>query len=293
MTVLPPASVARAGRVVVGSGRTPRSATPYLLIALAVLIAWQFAIRAEYRPGEGLGYAFGLTGGVSLLLLLTYSIAKRLGVLRQLLALRHWFRGHMLLGVLGPALILLHTRLSFGSVNGAVAFAAMAVVFASGVFGRFVYARIHQGLYGRRVNLNDLKVRLGLSGQDMHSRFHFHPPLERQLEEFEHRLLAPGAAGWRLVTVVLRVHRARRRAGRELRAALTAQAAARGWDRARSRHAYRVGMRAVSDYLGAIRDVALFSAYERLFSAWHLLHIPLMVILVVTGAIHVLAVHMY
>jgi hypothetical protein len=45
--------------------------------------------------------------------------------------------------------------------------------------------------------------------------------------------------------------------------------------------------------LAATRRVAGFQAYERLFSLWHALHLPLIFILLVAGVVHVIAVHVY
>jgi hypothetical protein len=45
--------------------------------------------------------------------------------------------------------------------------------------------------------------------------------------------------------------------------------------------------------LAATRRVAGFHAYERLFSLWHALHLPLIFILIVAGIVHVIAVNVY
>lgn len=42
-----------------------------------------------------------------------------------------------------------------------------------------------------------------------------------------------------------------------------------------------------------MRAAASFSAYERIFSLWHVMHIPLVYLMVLSAAWHVLAVHMY
>ena len=42
-----------------------------------------------------------------------------------------------------------------------------------------------------------------------------------------------------------------------------------------------------------VRRAATLGVYERLFSLWHVLHVPLFVILVLTAIIHVVAVHLY
>ncbi|BAU50419.1 hypothetical protein SVA_3885 [Sulfurifustis variabilis] len=271
-----------------------RRALPVVLAVVAVAAA--LALRIPYRAGDDMGYTLGLAGGIAMLVLLLYPIAKRLRWLQRLLPLKHWFRGHMVLGIAGPVLILLHSRLHFGSINGTVAFAAMAIVALSGLVGRFLYAKIHHGLYGRRATLAEVKTRLGLSGESARSKLRFHPPLERRLVGLEERLLhvyerAP--AVWRLMVVAVLVRLHYRHAKRELRSALRLQGARRGWDRRTLRRAYRHGKGLIAAYLGAIADVAQFGAYERLFSLWHVLHVPLMVILLFSGVVHVVAVHMY
>jgi len=45
--------------------------------------------------------------------------------------------------------------------------------------------------------------------------------------------------------------------------------------------------------LAATRRVAGFEAYERLFSLWHALHLPLIFLMLVAGIVHVIAVHIY
>ena len=51
--------------------------------------------------------------------------------------------------------------------------------------------------------------------------------------------------------------------------------------------------RILSTYFDTARRAAEFSAYERVFSLWHAVHLPLCVMLFVAAAIHVLAVHLY
>ena len=53
------------------------------------------------------------------------------------------------------------------------------------------------------------------------------------------------------------------------------------------------GKAAIRMYLDAVIDVARFNAYERLFSLWHILHVPFVFMLIISGIAHVIAVHMY
>ena len=49
----------------------------------------------------------------------------------------------------------------------------------------------------------------------------------------------------------------------------------------------------VSLYLNAVTRVAQFTAYERLFSLWHIVHIPFVYSLIISSLVHVYAVHVY
>lgn len=46
-------------------------------------------------------------------------------------------------------------------------------------------------------------------------------------------------------------------------------------------------------YLTTVRKISEVSFYERLFSLWHILHLPIFFMLIITGFIHVYAVHAY
>jgi len=46
-------------------------------------------------------------------------------------------------------------------------------------------------------------------------------------------------------------------------------------------------------YLRKSQRVAQFSSYERVFSLWHVLHIPLIYILAASAIFHIVAVYMY
>ena len=49
----------------------------------------------------------------------------------------------------------------------------------------------------------------------------------------------------------------------------------------------------IATYLKAVRDAAQFHTYERMFSWWHIFHIPLVYMMVFSAFYHVYAVHAY
>ena len=56
---------------------------------------------------------------------------------------------------------------------------------------------------------------------------------------------------------------------------------------------YRTASTYIDTRLQTTRRVLEFDAYERLFSLWHVLHLPLFFMLVISGLVHVIAVHVY
>ena len=66
-----------------------------------------------------------------------------------------------------------------------------------------------------------------------------------------------------------------------------------GPDAAETHEHLRQLARTIDDTLRAIQRTAQFSNYERLFSLWHVVHIPFLFLLVVTAIVHVVAVHAY
>ena len=70
-----------------------------------------------------------------------YSARKRVSWLGGAGGLGNWLQFHIFLCTLGPLLVLLHTTFRFGGIVS-IAFWSMVLVVASGVFGRYVFARI-------------------------------------------------------------------------------------------------------------------------------------------------------
>src|SRR5512134_2821753 len=109
----------------------------------------------------------------------------------------------MACGIGGPFLILAHSTFHIGSINAGVALGSMLLVAASGIVGRFIYVRIHHGLYGTRMTLAQLQAEAGLNAGELHSKFSFAPRVEQWLREFEAAAVTPPRnvvqAAWRFL----------------------------------------------------------------------------------------------
>ena len=255
--------------------------------AVGVLIGYRLRDEMYLTPEAGLGYGLGVIGLGALSSLLLYSVRKRVRALWSWGALRHWFHVHMLLGVLGPVLILFHANFEVRSMNAAVALGAMLTVAGSGFIGRFAYSRVHLGLFGQRETLRDVTTRADASRSALHTALRAVPAVEECVRDFERRALAPPRGVltelWRALELGQRTRSAHRRARALLRAAPAAS--------------LPVGAepvsRALRAHLALVRRVAEFGFYEGVLALWHALHVPLCVVLFIAAAIHVIAVHLY
>src|SRR5260370_19573351 len=87
-----------------------------------------------------------------MLLLLVYPLRKRMRSLRALGTVTFWFHTHMILGVLGPVLVLWHANFGLGSINCSVALVTMLVVGVSGIIGPYLFSQMHLHIHGRRAD---------------------------------------------------------------------------------------------------------------------------------------------
>lgn len=269
----------------------------YLLLFGLIAVAWQITELKLFKSSDDTGYWIGVAGGSMMLVLFTYPMRKYLRVMQGLGHVKWWFWFHLCLGIGGPWLILVHSQFRIGSLNAGVALYSMCIVVASGVIGRFIYVRVHRGLYGERTSLRELRERAGLVEDNARSRLRFCHTVEQRLLEFEqHELRAQ--AGWathlRQVTVLpLQQWITYFRCVRELRKPLHQLAARYDWSAADLKRRKRRARRLVDQYLHAVVRVAQYSAYERVFALWHVAHLPFVYLLVISAVVHVIAVHAY
>lgn len=268
-----------------------------IAVACCLLLGWDVMRRSyqHFTPASGVGYALGLIGGLMMLALLVYPMRKKLRFMRGWGPLKHWFRLHMVFGVLGPVLVIFHTAFRVGSLNAAVALFCMLLVAASGVVGRFIYRHIHHGLYGKEATLAELQAEFAHAQASVHQIPDLAPRIEPRLQAFALAATQPLdgrlARVWRFLSLGHQAQRTRRACEKDLRETLRQHASAMNPEQLR-RHG-RDARALIRGYLEQAQRVAQFRRYERLFSLWHVLHVPLIYMLAISAVIHVLAVHMY
>ncbi len=229
------------------------SATLTAVVILALWVGWTERDEYWYSAEYGLGYAFGVMGFSMMVLLLTYPLRKYWKPMHRFLPVRYWFQMHMFLGVIGPVLILFHANFRLGSLNSNVALFCMLLVACSGLIGRYVYSRIHRGLYGEAIAYQDLAREL-----DAH---------EAQEAEDTSLLRADLDHDQHSVIKLLRHRRT------------ITHALSHGGDHDRR--------------LFVLARMANHRIYEKLFSLWHVFHLPFFFMMCITAIVHIVVVHMY
>lgn len=267
--------------------------------AWLLLVGWGWSVRDEdyISASSGLGYFLGLGGGCMILLLLTYSLRKRFRPLRNVFHLRYWFRLHMTLGVLAPTAILFHARFTLGSaLNSTVALVCLLTVAASGLIGRFLYNRVHAGVYGEKIKL----VQVRRDFLTLHQALLDLAITDEQKERANDVFDALEELMVRQETATFAALLRNRRRAREIAASLRElmQVIEQYHIAHPEAHAElnktRQDIHSCADIMLAILDkLPGLHLFERLFALWHVVHLPIFGLMIITAITHVIVVHMY
>ena len=266
-------------------------------VVAALLLGWQNSEEGHLTPESGVGYWLGIVGAGAMLLLLCYPLRKRVQGLRGLGSVSGWFRLHMVLGVIGPALILFHSNFKLGSLNSNVALLSMLTVAASGLIGRYLYSRVHLGLYGQRAKIEELLTDVDNLKTTIEGGVLVPDAMHTALDAFAKRAVAGRSSAtssfFVLLELRLRSFRQRARLTREVEQHIHVEGKRCAWSWRMRRKRSREVRTLLAEYFAAVNRAAAFAFYERLFALWHVLHMPLFILLVLAAIVHVVAVHLY
>jgi hypothetical protein len=235
------------------------------------------ALYESYKPAGLVGQGLGIFGSLMIIVgVVAYSLRKRIHFLHRFGKLRSWLTFHIFLCTLGPYLVLLHTTFKIGNI-AAIAFWSMSVVVGSGIFGRYVYQHIPKGadgvFFGSAQLLSrkaDLVARVSLmTGQSRES-------IGGVMGAFA---VTPPRGLLSAIWTAIRFDLGQRRLSHELVLALEH----RGVDPALQERAVPI----LVDGLRLDHSQVVSGPMQRLFGYWHVLHIPLAIVMLITFIVHV------
>lgn len=277
--------------------REHRGRLGFGLASFLLLFGWLSREQHFLTAKNGLGYLLGIVSVVCILLLLLFPLRKRFRIFKFLGPLSMWFRNHMVLGVTAPIAALYHCNFQLGSLNSRIALFSALLVAGSGLVGRFIYSKIHHGLYGRKANLKELLARVKVTAPCEGKLGIFVPELMNRITQFDREVLVPPRGIIDsiklpfIMAVKTRVQYYRLATYTRLSLAFEAR---RSPLVAEQRAQFeRATLQYVKTHLHHVRRVAEFNAYDRLFALWHKVHLPFFVMLIASVVVHVLTVYLY
>lgn len=238
-----------------------------VLLAETIALTWRW-VTDPPAPTSAFSVNLGWIGLGSMVVMLIYSVARRSRRLREVARLSAWLHFHIFLGVQGMVCVFFHSLHVFtrgygvNLLNPAVLnFAAVAVVFFSGIFGRYLYSFIPHALGGEQMAAVEVEAELKTLG-----------PLPPELEPLVKSNAAP-----RSFSGLVSADFATRRALRSLSSLKLEPAAFELVDRR----------------LRLQRRLHVLTGAERVFQRWIVLHRPLATIMYVLSVVHVVLSYMY
>jgi len=255
-----------------------------------LLLGWNNRDNNYLSAENGAGYILGIAGGSLMLLLLLYPLSKRLSILSRMIPIRYWFGIHMLFGIVGPVMVLFHSNFHLGSTNSSIALISMLLVAGSGLVGRYIYTNIHHGLYGKRINLEELKHELANKHTELMRIYKMDEGLNKRLATMESKALQNYTGIMKSLvhasSLAIDAHRLQSKSMQFLKKRINSNTTTPAPNS-------KITKEFIKRYTTTLRRIAAFRVYERLFSLWHILHLPLFIMMIITAVIHIFAVHMY
>ncbi len=263
--------------------------TLFSVFTLSILtFAWLERNEYWYSAENGLGYAFGIIGSTMMLLLLFYPARKYWKPMRHAFKVHHWFRLHMIFGVWGPVFILLHSNFNLGSLNSNVALFSMLLVSGSGLIGRYVYQKLHRGLYGEQISFSDLDGDYQLAKYHFASLSYFTDDVQQLLYQIESQLTQ------RNVPIRVSIWASRKIKYIRRKSQLSIKEFSLNENEMKTKK--KESLKSIgfwNEGLSSLEKMASYALYARLFSLWHIFHLPIFFMMIIAAIVHIFVVHIY
>jgi len=125
------------------------------IVALLQAKGYLKSYQVVYEPGKGIWLDLGWAGSIMMMVMMLYSVRKRTSLFNNLGSHRHWLAAHMFLGIMGPVLITFHTTFKLQGIV-ATSFWCMIITMVFGILGRYIYVQIPRSLTGAELLVSDI-----------------------------------------------------------------------------------------------------------------------------------------
>lgn len=232
------------------------------------------------RPAGSRGLIYGIAGASMMILMLVYSLQKRLRLFGRRWPLRPFLDFHIFLGVMGPLLIVLHTSFKVQGLV-AIAFWSMVAVALSGYLGRYLYQQIPRNMDDQELTLGEIEESSRRLFEEIRGRANLtDADLSDILTAFEDAYTTSAGSLWRVVPALIL---------KDLR---------RPWIKRRLRRKMirliRLSRRE-ADMLVELatrrallkRRLLVLNRIHKLFDWWHVIHKPFAIIMYLIMVVHI------
>lgn len=233
-------------------------------------------LHESWKPSGFIGQGAGIIGSALMLILLLYSMRKRVRFMQQGWGdIRYWLNYHIWMGVTGPVLVIFHTTFKFGGIV-AVSFWSMMAVALSGVLGRYIYVQIPRSLSGEELSASELQELEDNYRRQLSSEAGGNPKALPILDQFIETNIkeSTGLFSWltRDITASIRYSALKQKLMHD--AGLSKHDAKHLVDLARRRATLE-------------RRVAFLGHARKLLHHWHVFHKPFAIIMIVIMVVHI------
>lgn len=228
------------------------------------------------RPAGSRGLLFGIVGASMMILMLGYTLRKRVQGLSRWGALPYWLDVHIYFGVIGPLCIVLHTSFKVQGLV-AIAFWSMVCVAVSGILGRYLYSQIPRNLRGDQMTLEEVRRSRDQLRIALRDEFGLSESAVSHLERSRAAVASDGA--WRALARVLiedlaQFFRRQPATGADLRGGRS--------------HAQISRMNETVRQMTMLdRRIQVWHHMQRLFHYWHVFHKPFAIVMYIVMGIHI------
>lgn len=246
-------------------------------------MAHQYGFLADYKvsdqPNRGVWHLTGWAGSACFILMMLYSFRKHFKFMTDLGPIRYWLDVHMFLGIMGCALVTVHSTYRFGGIVSLSYWSAILVA-VSGFLGRYLYVQIPRSIYGQELKMEEINEIM----DDINKEMDGYAKGEYEVQHYFERIAGGGTGGasgaasalWALFTT-------------DMKNFITLAGVRRDLDKNEKIPANVKArlLKLIREKGELVRSIRFLEASHRLLHYWHVFHKPFAIIMFIVMFLHV------